>query len=107
MVIGDPSKRSVWPLIQLLESFYVHTAPLRLGLIMAVNATATGYEDAGVALLNAYNYVAEVKDPYQGLSFITDVSINIYCLSIKWMSHLKRIIYYSYQIFCSITTYFL
>lgn len=75
VVIGDPAKRSVWPLIKLVESFYVHTAPLRLGLVFAVNNTATGIEDAGVALLNAFNYVAEVKDPYQGLSFITDVSI--------------------------------
>ncbi|KAG8311333.1 UDP-glucose:glycoprotein glucosyltransferase 1 [Homalodisca vitripennis] len=73
VIIGDPAQRSVWPLVKLMESFYVHTAPLRLGLVFAVNSTATGQEDAGVALLNAYNYIAELKDPYQGLSFITDV----------------------------------
>lgn len=67
----------MWPLLKLIESFYVHTAPLRLGLVFAVNNTASGLEDAGVALLNTYNYIAEVKDPYQGLSFITDVSYKI------------------------------
>lgn len=74
VIIGDPARQSVWPLMKLIESFYVHTAPLRLGLVFAVNNTASGLEDAGVALLNTYNYIAEVKDPYQGLSFITDVS---------------------------------
>lgn len=74
VIIGNPAKKDVFPLVKLIESFYVHTAPLRLGLVFAVNSSATGLEDAGVALLNAYNYVAEVKDPYQGLSFITDVS---------------------------------
>ncbi|XP_054270383.1 UDP-glucose:glycoprotein glucosyltransferase-like isoform X1 [Macrosteles quadrilineatus] len=77
VIIGDPSKRPVWPLVKLVESFYVHTAPLRLGLVFAVNNTATGREDAGVALLNAYNYVAEVKNAYEGLSFITDVYASV------------------------------
>uniref|UniRef100_A0A1B6BXN7 UDP-glucose:glycoprotein glucosyltransferase n=1 Tax=Clastoptera arizonana TaxID=38151 RepID=A0A1B6BXN7_9HEMI len=73
VVIGDPSKKDVWPLLKLLESFYVHLAPLRLGLIFSVDSTATGDENGGVALLNAFNYISEVKDAYQGLSFITDV----------------------------------
>lgn len=62
-------------MLKLLESFYVHLAPLRLGLVFSIHPTATGEEDGGVALLNAFNYIAEVKDSYQGLSFITDVSI--------------------------------
>lgn len=77
VIICDPSKQSAWPLLKLVESFYVHVAPLRLGIIFAVNPKALGEEDAGVALLNVFNYISEIKDPYQGLSFITDVYATI------------------------------
>lgn len=59
-----------------MESFYIHIAPLRLGIVFAItpNLSKTGLNDAGIAMLNAFNYVAEAKNPYSGLSFITDVS---------------------------------
>jgi UDP-glucose:glycoprotein glucosyltransferase len=52
-------------------------APLRIGLVFAVDPdqSVTGNMDAGVALLNAFNYVSDVKDAYHGLAFITDVSL--------------------------------
>jgi UDP-glucose:glycoprotein glucosyltransferase len=48
-----------------------------MGLVFAVNPlqSVTGNTDAGVALLNAFNYVSDIKDAYSGLSFITDVSL--------------------------------
>lgn len=59
-----------------MESFYIHSAPLRLGLAFAItdDKTKTGLNDPGIAMLNAFNYVAEAKNPYSGLSFMTDVS---------------------------------
>jgi hypothetical protein len=39
-----------------------------------VDTEGTGETDAGVAFLNAFNYITSVKeDPYEALSFITDV----------------------------------
>nr|CAD7409331.1 unnamed protein product [Timema cristinae] len=75
VIIADPAKLEARPLLKLAESFYVHTAPLRLGLVFAVNPdeTVSGLEDPGVAMLNAFNYASEQKDAYSGLAFITDV----------------------------------
>merc|ERR1719348_340498 len=47
----------------------------RKGLLFSVSTDEdkTGETDAGVALANAYNYIATNKDPYDALAFITDV----------------------------------
>nr|CAD7441965.1 unnamed protein product [Timema bartmani] len=75
VIIADPAKLEARPLLKLAESFYVHTAPLRVGLVFAVNPDemVSGLEDSGVAMLNAFNYASEQKDAYSGLAFITDV----------------------------------
>lgn len=74
VVIGDPSKKEVVSLIKLLQSFLIHNAPLHLGIVFSVDEMKNGYEDSGVAMLNAFNYVSEIKDVSQALNFITDVS---------------------------------
>ena len=39
-----------------------------------MNTEESGETDAGVAFLNAFNYITSVKEePYEALSFITDV----------------------------------
>ena len=75
VLIVDPSKKESFDLIKLAESFYIHKAPLRIGFIFAVNPdlTVTGQQDAGVACLNSFNYIAENKDAYESLSFLTDL----------------------------------
>jgi len=75
VLIVDPSKKESFDLIKLAESFYIHKAPLRIGFIFAVNPdlTVNGQNDAGVACLNSFNYIAENKDAYEGLSFLTDL----------------------------------
>jgi hypothetical protein len=41
---------------------------------LQVNTEESGETDAGVAFLNAFNYITSVKEePYEALSFITDV----------------------------------
>lgn len=53
----------------------MHTAPIRVGLVLAVNSSTslTGLEDVGVAMLCAYNYVVQQKNPQAALSFLTSV----------------------------------
>ncbi|KAJ4438070.1 hypothetical protein ANN_14009 [Periplaneta americana] len=79
VILANPAKKEARPLLKLAESFYVHTAPLRIGLVFAVNSdqSVSGKMDAGVAMLNAFNYVSDVKDAYHGLAFITDVYATI------------------------------
>ncbi|KAK7864404.1 hypothetical protein R5R35_000446 [Gryllus longicercus] len=79
VIVADPAKHQVKPILKFAESFYVHLAPLRIGLVFAVNpdSDANGFNDAGVALLNAFNYVSELKDAYHGLSFLTDIYAQI------------------------------
>lgn len=76
-MIVDPAKKEAKPLLKLMESFYIHTAPLRLGIVFGVTSDVkkNGLNDAGIAILNAFNYISEVKNAYHGLSFITDVRL--------------------------------
>lgn len=56
------------------ESFIVHSAPIRVGVVFSTPPlSVSGLESATVALINAFNYVSEEKDRYTGLSFITEV----------------------------------
>ena len=75
VIMCDPAAASTKPLLKLLESFYVHRAPVRIGLLFSVSTDEekTGENDAGIALANAYNYISTNKDAYDGLAFITDV----------------------------------
>ena len=75
VIMCDPSKRGSRGLLKNLEAFYVHRAPTRIGIVFAVNDSpeVSGMDDAGVALLDAFNYISGNKQPYDALAFITDV----------------------------------
>ncbi|KAJ6218756.1 hypothetical protein RDWZM_004568 [Blomia tropicalis] len=75
VLILDPSKRETFEVLRMAESFYIHKAPVRIGIVFAVerDPEATGYTDAGIACLEAFNYLSQEKTPYDGLSFLTDV----------------------------------
>jgi len=75
VVLCDPALAATKPILKLVESFYVHRAPTRIGLVFSVTTDLhqTGETDAGVALLNAFNYISRTKEPYDALAFITDV----------------------------------
>ncbi len=80
VVICDPSKAACRPVLKMLESFYLHRAPTRIGLVFAVNAdmdAADGSNDAGVALLNAFNYVKQHASSKEALAFITSIYENV------------------------------
>ena len=75
VIMCDPSTQSARGLLKLLESFYVHRAPTRIGIVFTVDpdSKANGQNSVGVALLNAFNYVSANKEPYDALAFLTDV----------------------------------
>ena len=75
VLVLDPSKRQAHDLLKLAESFYVHKAPVRIGIVFALSEdmNLTGKQDAGVAALQAFNFISQDKSPYEGLSFLTDV----------------------------------
>ncbi|XP_054718713.1 LOW QUALITY PROTEIN: UDP-glucose:glycoprotein glucosyltransferase 1-like [Uloborus diversus] len=78
VIAADPSKSNAKDIFKLAESFYVHKAPVRIGLLFAVNPdfSVDGFHDTGVAFLNAFNFISQDKTPYDGLAFITEVYAN-------------------------------
>ncbi|XP_071549472.1 UDP-glucose:glycoprotein glucosyltransferase 1 isoform X4 [Panulirus ornatus] len=84
VIVADPSKATTADLIRLVEGFITHTAPVRVGLVMAINSDESlrGYDDAGLAMLCAFNYVAEnmagrEDANYRALQFLIDVYSNV------------------------------
>lgn len=78
--MADPTKKETAEVLRLVESFISHTFPLRFGLVFAVNSDkkVTGYDDAGVAILCAFNYVIQGFDDREdanakGLQFLIEV----------------------------------
>jgi UDP-glucose:glycoprotein glucosyltransferase len=75
-IFCDPSKAACKPLIKMLESFYLHRAPTRIGIVFTVQSDLdafNGQNDAGVAFLNAFNFISAEKSATDALAFITDV----------------------------------
>ncbi|RZC41026.1 UDP-glucose:glycoprotein glucosyltransferase, partial [Asbolus verrucosus] len=75
VLIIDPTEPKSRDLVKLLESFVVHTAPLRVGIVFAVDSSTelTGLADAGVAMQCAFNYLSQKKNPLAALSFVKTV----------------------------------
>ncbi|KAH8301152.1 hypothetical protein KR018_003806 [Drosophila ironensis] len=66
----QPNARSV---IKLTESFVIHQAPIRLGIVFdARDAGKENLEDY-IAITCAFNYVSQKKDARAALSFLTDI----------------------------------
>lgn len=66
----QPLARSV---IKLSESFVIHQAPIRLGIVFdARDANKDNLEDY-IAITCAFNYVSQKKDARAALSFLTDI----------------------------------
>ncbi|XP_028968483.1 UDP-glucose:glycoprotein glucosyltransferase 1 [Galendromus occidentalis] len=74
-IVGDPASPEAQDMFKFAESFFTHRAPVRIGFVFAVNQDlqVNGLNDGGVAMLNAYNYIAQNKKPIDGLAFITEV----------------------------------
>ncbi|XP_034145677.1 UDP-glucose:glycoprotein glucosyltransferase 1 isoform X2 [Esox lucius] len=64
VVILDPTHESSSELLNVAEMFYTNNIPLRIGLVFVVSDAdeVDGMEDAGVALLRAFNYITMEAD---------------------------------------------
>uniref|UniRef100_A0A914V212 UDP-glucose:glycoprotein glucosyltransferase 1 n=1 Tax=Plectus sambesii TaxID=2011161 RepID=A0A914V212_9BILA len=73
--IVDPSTRESRNLLKIAYSFYNHEIPIRIGLVFAVNTNkeVSGMDDAGVALLNIYNFVKVDKKADVALKALTQI----------------------------------
>lgn len=75
VLLIDPTDVSMKGILKLVESFVVHSAPIRVGLVLSVNHTTgtTGLDDVSVAILCGFNYVAQTSDGVKALNFLNNV----------------------------------
>uniref|UniRef100_G3QE58 UDP-glucose ceramide glucosyltransferase-like 1 n=1 Tax=Gorilla gorilla gorilla TaxID=9595 RepID=G3QE58_GORGO len=73
--IVDPAHETTAELINTAEMFLSNHIPLRIGFIFVVNDSedVDGMQDAGVAVLRAYNYVAQEVDDYHAFQTLTHI----------------------------------
>ncbi|XP_030630261.1 UDP-glucose:glycoprotein glucosyltransferase 1 isoform X1 [Chanos chanos] len=64
VLIVDPTQVNTAELLTVAELFYSNNIPLRIGLVFVVNDEddVDGMQDAGVAMLRAFNYIADEVD---------------------------------------------
>uniref|UniRef100_A0A671YS00 UDP-glucose ceramide glucosyltransferase-like 1 n=1 Tax=Sparus aurata TaxID=8175 RepID=A0A671YS00_SPAAU len=76
VIILDPTQENAAELLSVAEMFYANNIPLRIGLVFVVSDEddVDGMQDAGVALVRAYNYISdEVDMSFLNLCFLTSV----------------------------------
>uniref|UniRef100_A0A0N4XT99 UDP-glucose:glycoprotein glucosyltransferase (inferred by orthology to a D. melanogaster protein) n=1 Tax=Nippostrongylus brasiliensis TaxID=27835 RepID=A0A0N4XT99_NIPBR len=76
--VVDPAEKESRNLMKIAYSFYKHEIPLRLvriGLIFAVNENenVTGKDDAGVAILNLFNFLAVDTSNHEALRIVNEM----------------------------------
>ncbi|XP_075873860.1 UDP-glucose:glycoprotein glucosyltransferase 1 isoform X2 [Nelusetta ayraudi] len=64
VIIMDPTQEYTAELLSVAEMFYANNIPLRIGLVFVVSDEddVDGMQDAGVALVRAYNYIRDESD---------------------------------------------
>uniref|UniRef100_A0A8C1PJZ5 UDP-glucose ceramide glucosyltransferase-like 1 n=1 Tax=Cyprinus carpio TaxID=7962 RepID=A0A8C1PJZ5_CYPCA len=75
VMILDPTLENTAELISVAEMFYSNNIPLRIGVVFVVNDSdeVDGMQDAGVALLRAFNYIADDVDSQMAFDAIISV----------------------------------
>ncbi|XP_076033465.1 UDP-glucose-glycoprotein glucosyltransferase isoform X2 [Oratosquilla oratoria] len=80
VIFMEPAKAYASGLLTLAQSFYDMNAPVRIGLVFVVDPdpVITGYVDAGVAMLCAFNYITlnkagQEEANYKGLLFLAEI----------------------------------
>ncbi|KAK2891958.1 UDP-glucose:glycoprotein glucosyltransferase 1 isoform X2 [Channa argus] len=64
VIILDPTQENAAELLSVAEMFFTNNIPLRIGLVFVVSDDddIDGMQDAGVALVRAYNYIKDEVD---------------------------------------------
>lgn len=73
VIIVNPIKSESQALLKLAESFVIHLAPLRLGIVFDLRNEDSLLEDDYRAVLCAFNYVSQQKNAQEALGFLTDI----------------------------------
>ncbi|XP_010635932.1 UDP-glucose:glycoprotein glucosyltransferase 1 isoform X1 [Fukomys damarensis] len=73
--VVDPARENTAELISTAEMFLSNHIPLRIGFIFVVNDSedVDGMQDAGVAVLRAYNYVVQDMDEYHAFQTLNRI----------------------------------
>lgn len=74
VIIIDPIKPEGREITKLVESFVVHSAPIRVGIVFDTRSADAKSEKVYRSLVCAWNYINQAKQPKDALSFLTDVS---------------------------------
>jgi hypothetical protein len=71
----DPAAPESRPILRSLLSLYAHNVPLRIGFLFVTNdsATASGKDDLGIGLFNAFQFVKAEKSAPKALHFLQRV----------------------------------
>lgn len=77
VVVIDPIKPDGRDIAKLVESFVVHSAPIRVGIVFDTRKSDAKTEHVYRSLVCAWNYISQAKRPQDALSFLTDVSCTI------------------------------
>lgn len=73
VLLVDPIKPAARGILKLAESFVIHTAPVRLGIVFDNRNIPDAQEPEYRAILCAFNYVTQQKTAKEALGFLTDV----------------------------------
>uniref|UniRef100_A0A8B9JJT6 UDP-glucose ceramide glucosyltransferase-like 1 n=1 Tax=Astyanax mexicanus TaxID=7994 RepID=A0A8B9JJT6_ASTMX len=75
VMIIDPTHENTAELLSVAEMFYSNNIPLRIGLVFVVNDAddIDGMQDAGVAMLRAFNYIADEVDNQMAFDAVLSV----------------------------------
>lgn len=71
VLLIDPITPEARGIVKLVESFVIHTAPVRLGIVF--DSRRNGNDDDYRAILCAFNYVTQKQNAKSALGFLTDV----------------------------------
>lgn len=74
VLLVDPVLPESRALLKMAESFIIHTAPVRIGLVFDSRSVADDKQTDYTSLLCAFNYVSQKKHAKAALGFLTDVS---------------------------------
>uniref|UniRef100_A0A7N9AML1 UDP-glucose glycoprotein glucosyltransferase 1 n=1 Tax=Mastacembelus armatus TaxID=205130 RepID=A0A7N9AML1_9TELE len=77
VIILDPTQENAAELLSVAEMFYTNNIPLRIGLVFVVSNEddIDGMQDAGVALVRAYNYISDEVDSQSAFEMFNRVPV--------------------------------
>uniref|UniRef100_A0A3Q3WAW8 Uncharacterized protein n=1 Tax=Mola mola TaxID=94237 RepID=A0A3Q3WAW8_MOLML len=77
VIILDPTQEYAAELLSVAEMFYANNIPLRIGLVFVVSDEddIDGMQDAGVALVRAYNYISDEVDSQTAFEMFNQIPL--------------------------------